>query len=58
MFTKDHLITHFSYVILWLSLDMFSLGGIAVMTEATEDDLSKEEDVHLKAANFGKMLYM
>ena len=40
------------------TLDMFSLGGIAVMTGATEDYLSKEEDVHLKAANFGKMLYM
>ena len=37
---------------------MLSLGGIAVMTGATEDYLSKEEDVHLKAANFGKMLYI
>ena len=40
------------------TLDMFSLGGIAVMTGATEDYLSEEDDVHLKAANFGKLLYM
>ena len=40
------------------ALDMFFLGGIAVMTGATKDYLSKEEDVHLKAANFGKLLYM
>ena len=40
------------------ALDIFSLGGIAVMTGATEDYLSKEEDVHLQAANWGKMLYM
>ena len=40
------------------TLDMFSLGGIAVMTGATEDYPSEEDDVHLNAANFGKMLCM
>ena len=37
---------------------MFSLGGKAVITGATEDYLSKEEDGHLKAANLGKIVYM
>ena len=38
--------------------DMFSLGGIAAKTGATEDSLSEEEDIHLQAADQGWMLYV
>ena len=37
---------------------MFSIGGIAVMTGATEDYFTQEKDAHLQAANQGKMSYM